>query len=150
MSTMSYPQLPKLAEMLARLVQGEHLDWSTMSFSDVWRKVLFYDRSTGKTLEFQKIGNGWSYPKHSHTCVQIEFLVTGHVRLESGKIIAPGTITYIPAFQMHAGFEALEDVVTLNYFASVPVYLFPDLEPMVDCGGIQAMDRVAKVQESVG
>lgn len=126
MAPTEFPQLPQFAGMFTRL--GAHQDhaWEPLPWKGIFNKVLLFDRCTGLTLELAKVEKGAIFPEHYHTTVQTQYLVSGHVRLKSGKIIDPGTFNIFPAGQLHGPFEAVEEAITFKYFASVPVYLLPD------------------------
>jgi len=126
MVKVKFPQLPQFAGMFTRLGQHEDHKWEPLPWKGVYNKVLLFDRCTGLTLELAKIEQGARFPEHYHTTVQTQFLVSGRIKLKSGRIIDPGTFNIIPAGQLHGPFEAVEEAITFKYFASVPVYILPD------------------------
>ena len=111
--------------MFTRLGHHEDYKWVPLPWDGVFNKVLMFDCCTGLTLELAEIEKDAVFPEHYYTTVQTQCLVSGHIKLKSGKVISPGTFNIIPAGQLHGPFEAVEQAVTFKYFASFPVYILP-------------------------
>jgi quercetin dioxygenase-like cupin family protein len=131
MAKYSFPKLPQMAGMFTQLGHHDDHRWVALPWKGVFNKVLMFDRCTGLTLELAKIERGAVFPKHYHTTVQTQFLVSGRVRLETGDILDPGAFNIIPAGQVHGPFFAEEEAITFKYFASVPVYILPTGETFI-------------------
>src|ERR1039458_7129908 len=97
MAKVEFPNLPQVAGMFTRL--GNHYDyeWEPLHWKGIYNKVLLFDRCTVLTLELAKIEKGYVFPEHFHPTVQPQFLIAGHIRLKTGKLLAPGTLNIPPA-----------------------------------------------------
>ena len=112
--------------IVSRLGPHDDHPWHPLPWHGTFSKVLMFDRATGQTLELGKIAAGAVFPEHSHPTLQAQYLISGRLRLPSGAVIEPGAFNLIPAGQPHGPFEALEEAVSLKYFASVPEYVLSD------------------------
>ena len=127
---MADPFLPQellpIARVYGRL--GPHRDhqWRPLPWEGNFSKVLMFDPSTGQALELGKMAAGAAFPAHSHPCLQAQYLVSGRLRSAQGEVIEQGTFNVIPAGQLHGPFLALEETISLKYFAAAPAYVLPD------------------------
>jgi len=115
-----------LTEMVARLGPHDAYPWDPLPWPGTFSKVLLFDRATGHTFELGRIAKGAVFPAHSHPSLQVQYLISGRLRLPTGEVIEPGAFNVIPPGHPHGPFEALEDAISLKYFESVPEYVMPD------------------------
>jgi hypothetical protein len=111
------------------------------------KKLLFFDPTSGVSVDLIRMDGGVSFPEHYITVSQITYVLAGALRRDDGSVDEAGSFRFVPAGEVQHAIQAGPETTLLRYCWGPPVYVLSDGSTFVTSadGHVVAAGRVSFV-----